>query len=218
MTDRPTKSAAEWRAHWDTRAGVEDPIAAAGYCVAGKRISEAQSESYIQLWLSLLELRSDLSVLEVGFGTALILRRLERICSVAAGIDISPAMVARYSGSAVVRIGEARELPFPVEAFDRVLMASVAHYFPNVGYMETVLAEIARVLRPDGLAVLADVLIEAPASGAPYMWYEREELARAVTRAACTFEIAPNDDRLTGPRTRVDIVMRKPGPREIRFE
>ena len=123
-------------------------------------------------------------------------------------------MVARYSGSADVRTADATALPFAAEVFDRVLMASVTHYCPDLGYMRGALSEIARVLRPGGLAILTDVLVEPPPSGAPYMWYQPAELASAVATAGCTYEVATNDLGRTGPRTRVDLVVRKPSPPE----
>jgi SAM-dependent methyltransferase len=63
------------------------------------------------------------------------------------------ATLGRYRGT-VGRVADAQELPFQADAFDVVVAVYVLHHVPDVG---RALGEMARVLRPDGVAVVACV-------------------------------------------------------------
>lgn len=73
-----------------------------------------------------------------------------------AGVDLSPVMLAvakRRLPEARLVHADAGRLPFATDAFDTVVSASSLHYWPEP---ERALAEIARVLRPNGRIVLCD--------------------------------------------------------------
>jgi len=94
----------------------------------------------------------DREVLEVGCGTGMILKEIDRIASKAVGIDISPGMLeqAKARGLNVLE-GTATELPFDDETFDTVYSFKV---LAHVEQIETAMQEVARVLRPGGRAAL----------------------------------------------------------------
>ena len=100
-------------------------------------------------------------VLDVGCGTGAFARRLvdANPAQSVTGADVSAGMLAearRKLGDAPnVRFVEARAeaLPFPDGAFEVVVSASALHYARRPG---AALAEIARVLRPGGRAVVLD--------------------------------------------------------------
>lgn len=90
-------------------------------------------------------------VLEVGCGTGLISRRLAAHARSIVGVDLSPAMlaVARSRGLDVVE-GSALALPFDDARFD---LAVAFKTLPHVPDLAGALSELARVVRPGGVAI-----------------------------------------------------------------
>jgi ubiquinone/menaquinone biosynthesis C-methylase UbiE len=88
------------------------------------------------------------SVLEVGCGTGLLLRRIAAFASATRGVDLSPGMLekARERGLDVVE-GSATALPFEDESFDVTCSFKVLAHVPEIN---TALEEMARVTRPGG--------------------------------------------------------------------
>jgi SAM-dependent methyltransferase len=88
-------------------------------------------------------------VLEVGSGKGNLALRISREvhCEVQA-LDSSAAMVAASSSLGVeTMLGDVRDLPFPDSSFDAVIAAWMLYHVRPV---ESGLAELARVLRPEG--------------------------------------------------------------------
>ncbi len=113
---------------------------------------------------ALLALAGDVGgarVLDVGTGAgATALAFAERGARVVA-LDLTPAMLETARGQAAergitgleTRLGDAAELPFPDEHFDVVTCRVCAHHF---GRARRAVAEMARVLRPEGQLLLID--------------------------------------------------------------
>ena len=112
--------------------------------------------------LQALDLAPGEKVLDIGSGPGLLAHDMAtsvgpngRIC----GIDLSPAMVA-MSGKrcaeqpwAEFRTADAAQLPYPDHSFDAAVSTQVYEYLPNI---PAALAELHRVLRPGGRAVILD--------------------------------------------------------------
>jgi ubiquinone/menaquinone biosynthesis C-methylase UbiE len=96
---------------------------------------------------------TDLSVLECGCGTGLLLERIREFAKVAKGIDLSPGMLslAKARGLDVVE-GSVTELPFAQNTFDVTCSFKVLAHVPDI---RGALREMARVTRPGGV-VLAE--------------------------------------------------------------
>lgn len=100
-------------------------------------------------------------VLEVGFGGgALLAGVLAGPCDFAAGVDLSPDMVARArrrfraqiaAGRTELKEGSIDALPFPSGAFSAVCTVNTLYFWPDVA---KALAECRRVLAPGGRLVL----------------------------------------------------------------
>lgn len=100
-----------------------------------------------------------MNVLDVGCGTgSQLVRYLEAGCSVS-GIDLSPAMLAEarttLGEAADLRLADATQMPFDDDRFDVVLTSMMLHELTS-DVRGRVVAEIGRVLRPDGVAIITD--------------------------------------------------------------
>lgn len=112
------------------------------------------------------------AVLDVGCGTgalALVAARQVGANGHVAALDASPSMIEAVRRKAVrrdlrveARVGVAERLPYDIASFSRLMSALVIHHLP-VGLRPVAFAEMARVLRPDGRLVVAD--ISPPAHG-----------------------------------------------------
>ncbi|WP_031040675.1 non-ribosomal peptide synthetase [Streptomyces sp. NRRL F-5650] len=107
-------------------------------------------------------------VLEIGCGTGLLLARIAPSCTVYHGTDISrrgldfvrERIVPDLPGSVRVELEkrDADDLAgLPAEGFDTVVVNSVAQYFPDVRYLESVVAQALDLLRPGGRIFLGDL-------------------------------------------------------------
>ncbi|MDP2009250.1 MAG: methyltransferase domain-containing protein, partial [Phenylobacterium sp.] len=101
-------------------------------------------------------------LLDVGVGPGLLALDLARLVGESGrmvGLDLAPAMVAaataRLAGlsQAEVKIGDAANLDLPDGAFDGAVSTQVYEY---VADMPRALAELHRVLRPGGRALILD--------------------------------------------------------------
>ena len=101
------------------------------------------------------------SVLDVGCGVGNDLSRFARGGAAVTGIDLAPHSIElaksnfeqrNLDGTFIEMNGE--QMAFPDDSFDVVYCHTVLHFTPNPAKM---LAEIHRVLRPDGIAILMTV-------------------------------------------------------------
>lgn len=92
--------------------------------------------------------------LDIGCGTGRWTRWLGRWWSDATGCDLSAAML-RAGGGPRVR-ADATALPFAPAAFDMALSVTVLQHLP-ADAQERAVAEVARVVRPGGRAVLLEM-------------------------------------------------------------
>ena len=112
--------------------------------------------------VSLMDIKPDDHVLEIGFGpgTALQVVLEKTPTGHVAGIDISQLMIdqatqlnkkAVSEGRLDLRLGEAASMPWDANFFDKVLAINVIYLWPNLA---SVFTEIIRVLKPNGVAAL----------------------------------------------------------------
>jgi ubiquinone/menaquinone biosynthesis C-methylase UbiE len=110
---------------------------------------------------SLLDLRPEDRVLEIGFGPGTDVLRASRMVSFVAGVDHSDMMVKQASrrnaaaireGRVKIQLGTASQLPYPEAHFDKVLAINSAQFWKD---SVSTLTEVARVLRPGGWTALA---------------------------------------------------------------
>jgi ArsR family transcriptional regulator len=101
-------------------------------------------------------------VLDLGTGTGRMLELVADRAGRVEGVDSSHQMLtiaranlaARGVANATVRHGDVAELPFPAGVADRVIVHQVLHFLDAP---ERAIAEAARVLRPGGRLIVADI-------------------------------------------------------------
>jgi amino acid adenylation domain-containing protein len=180
ITPDDTASAGEdWRQAttvlWDGITRAEDPAEAAGFNLSGGQVTAGEVEHYARHVAGLVAESAPGTVLEIGFGSGLLLRELSTSVSMLSGIDPAPAAVAdadQWAATADIFAdfvtGFADEvgtlLPGP---YDTVLLASTVQFFPSEEYFRRVLRAVAGVLSPGGTAVLAELILPgaAPVDG-----------------------------------------------------
>ena len=133
--------------------------------------------------LELLSIREGEVVLEIGFGTGYALREIA--CSVgetgkAYGIDVTPQMLEKTQkrlekAGLLERVelheGDARSMPYEDNLFDAVYVASTLELFDTPD-IPKILAEIKRVLKPDGRLVVASMSKEGREDSRFLRFYE----------------------------------------------
>jgi ubiquinone/menaquinone biosynthesis C-methylase UbiE len=106
--------------------------------------------------ISQLDIRPADNVLEIGFGPGRAVQKVERLLTSGHvhGIDMSMLMVEQAArlnrhairhGKVELRVGEASQLPYQDESFDRIFCVNVIYFWPTP---EQELAQMYRVARP----------------------------------------------------------------------
>jgi ubiquinone/menaquinone biosynthesis C-methylase UbiE/DNA-binding MarR family transcriptional regulator len=152
------------RRHRDTQAFFSD-VADEWDRLRGELFGE---NSDLQLLPALLD--PDVAVGDLGCGSGRIAAAIAPYARTVVGVDSSPEMLdvarSRLAGFGNVQLVEGRieALPLASESLD---LALVVHLLHHVADPSTALTEVARVLRPGGRLVIADVLPH------PYEEYRR---------------------------------------------
>jgi len=170
------RSVSEWVRHWDAKAGIENPVELNGYCVDGVPIPDARyREIVIDPSIARLEVEPGQTVLEIGCGSGQVLLELERRGVKCVGSDPSRLMLERFTGKSETRLKAAHELSFEAGSFDRILMLSVAHYFPSMAYFAEVIGRCLDWLKVPGIILMSDIPTE-PSRRNDYLVYDRHAL------------------------------------------
>jgi len=129
-------------------------------------------------------------VLDLGAGNGWMARRLAGAFRVTAlDVDGGDTGLAAIDDPRVARVaGDLAALPLRAGSFDAVVASAALHYAPDVG---AALGEVARVLRPRGVLIIADSPVYADAAAREQAWQR--------TRAHyAAFDAAPLADRYRG--------------------
>jgi len=103
----------------------------------------------------------DGDVLDIGCGNGALLCALSGNVKSAVGVDVSPAMIekanhnARYEAHVSFDVIEGPRLPYPDQSFDAIVSVLAWRYID----WDPMVAEIHRVLRPDGVVIIIDMAV-----------------------------------------------------------
>jgi ubiquinone/menaquinone biosynthesis C-methylase UbiE len=140
---------------------------------------QQHDEAGLRLLVALAGTRASDRALDVACGPGFLTMAFAQACAQARGIDATPAFVERARRVASERgitnasfaQGDVNALPEPAGAYDVVACRAAFHHFPDP---ERVLAEMARVARPGGTLLVADLLgSDDPAQAALHDRIER---------------------------------------------
>jgi ubiquinone/menaquinone biosynthesis C-methylase UbiE len=109
--------------------------------------------------LSMAPPTAGMRVLDVGCGTGGNMERYQRKGCRVFGIDPSPSMIdvarSKLGGHAELELGSAADMPYEDSSFDVVTAFLTLHEIPHHA-RDDVVAEMTRVVSPDGRLVLVD--------------------------------------------------------------
>jgi demethylmenaquinone methyltransferase/2-methoxy-6-polyprenyl-1,4-benzoquinol methylase len=119
-----------------------------------------------------LDLAPGARVIDLACGTGDLCRTLEAAGHAPIGIDFSAGMLAAANTDAPLVRADAIELPFPSGTVDALTCGFALRNFVD---LSAVLAECARVMRPQGRIALLDVgePANAPARAVHRLWFRR---------------------------------------------
>ncbi|HEX6527977.1 MAG TPA: amino acid adenylation domain-containing protein [Streptosporangiaceae bacterium] len=175
-TTDPLRRLAEITEVWDGIAASDDPSVAAGFNLdrGGHRFTGGEVHQYAAhvARLVLSHYQPGTAVAEIGAGNGLIASELAPYVSQVLATDVSAVAMERLARRASelnipieTSVGPAHEVAPKLSAAcpSVILLASVVQYFPDLGYLRSVLHELLCALPPGTVVVIADVI--DPASG-----------------------------------------------------
>jgi cyclopropane fatty-acyl-phospholipid synthase-like methyltransferase len=168
----------------------------------GERLSRRLAAAF-----EVAAVRAGMAVLDLGCGRGEIVRHCARLGADAYGVDYAPValklareLIAKEEGArGQMGLGrsDAKALPFPDSAFDRVLIFDVVeHLYP--WELDRCLAEVRRTLKPGGAVIIHT---------APNVWYDRYAypVVRAVRVLMGQGEKYPANPRLLNVAANADV-------------
>jgi SAM-dependent methyltransferase len=185
-----------------------------------------------------LELRrSESRVLDIGCGTGIIPLALSPWVKGVVGVDLSKGMAARAlkncrsAENLSFCTGNITSLPVRSASFDRVLAYSVLQYLNGPGEVKIAFTEVARALKPGGVAFLAanpdpgkkklfeqkvkerDIDERQKVEALRYvdliLWMTGEEMLQIASRAGLSGELRPIHSRIWQSFYMYDLLLRK---------
>jgi amino acid adenylation domain-containing protein len=133
----------------------------------GQSIAPEEMQEWVDETVARILALKPRRVLEIGCGTGLLLARIAPHCERYTGTEFSEAAIDHTRqmcqqidtlGHVTLRKGFADDFgAFEANQFDTIILNSVVQYFPDISYLERVIAGALRVLKPEGFIFIGDV-------------------------------------------------------------
>lgn len=133
----------------------------------GQPIPESQMQEWLTNTIGRIQALKPSRILEIGCGVGLLLQHLASSAAAYVGIDFSAFAIQQlkqwmhgqecFQHVEVIQRNAMELQDLSGGSFDLVVINSVVQYFPDIGYLVTVLHEALRLLTPDGKVFIGDV-------------------------------------------------------------
>jgi amino acid adenylation domain-containing protein len=160
----------DWRDVWNASYRPDREGSFAGWTdsYTRERIPDGEMRDWLGSTVERVRRLAPRRIVDVGAGSGLLLRGLDRDWDHYLAIDIASEALAEAevalrtstarSGEVAFREGDARTLAdLPDSSADLVVLNSVIQYFPGRGYLARVISEAVRVVGPSGAVFIGDV-------------------------------------------------------------
>lgn len=148
-----------WIVYWKEK-GTEknkDPKIMNGYNGRLSYLPDHASRLLIDSINKHLALTTDDTLLDVGCGSGMLAKLLQKLVHKVIGIDSAQEMLKHVPKTIKTYVAEANNMPFLDNTFDKILCHSIFQYFPSQTYATLVIKELERVCKVGGLIYIVDV-------------------------------------------------------------
>lgn len=153
----------KWYELWEARGekiNEFDPVKLDGFDSGAGVLTSESLKIMIEKIRDKMELNCSDDFLEVGCGAGMLLIPLSKFVRTASGVDYSSSLIEKLKknwGGGILKIAEARDLPFKCNSFNKVLANSIFQYFPSYEYAAESVQEMTLVCRKPGIVYISDV-------------------------------------------------------------
>lgn len=142
----------------------------------------------LELLQSLIDLQRHPRIIELGCGAAALSRQLLQACPAChvTGLEVDQRQHAKNLQQPQQRLqfvlAGAQSIPFPDALFDLALMLKSLHHVP-LDLMDDALAEVRRVLRPQGLLYVSEPVFAGALNEVMRLFHDEERVRAAALQA-----------------------------------
>ena len=157
------------------------------------RVFEKTNAELNALMYEALSIRENDHVLEIGFGTGSLIKKIAALLDngLVEGIDFSKSMVAIAqkknrkhidNGRAKIHLGDFDEVLFDDNSFDKIFSVNTIYFWKNP---DTTISNISRILKPGGKIFVGfhaeDELSKMPLSRDVFQFYSTHDLTQLLS-------------------------------------
>lgn len=148
----------DWIVYWREKGSEKkDPKMINGYNGKLSYLPDYSLKLLIDSINKRLALTTDDILLDVGCGSGILTKSLQKFVHKVIGIDSAQEMIQHMPKTIKTYIAKADDMPFLDGTFDKILCHSIFQYFPSQSYATLVIKELERVCKIGGLIYIVDV-------------------------------------------------------------